>query len=57
MEAADDISYGLADIEDAVEKGVLNVEQVIAGLRSEFTDLGGNLDDTVVAYCRTTSAA
>lgn len=57
MEAADDISYGLADIEDAVEKGVLNVEQVIDGLRSEFTALGGNLDDASFSNMRQNSSA
>lgn len=44
MEAADDISYGLADIEDAVEKDVLNVAQVLEGLRNEFEELKGDLD-------------
>ena len=28
MEAADDISYGIADIEDAVEKGILSIDQL-----------------------------
>lgn len=36
MEAADDIVYGLADIEDAVEKGVLSVDDVIKGIKEEY---------------------
>ncbi len=36
MEAADDISYCLADIEDAVEKGILSLEQVSTLLKEEF---------------------
>jgi len=36
MEAADDIAYGLADIEDAVEKEVLSVDEVIQGIEKEY---------------------
>ncbi|MBQ4810793.1 dGTPase [Pseudoalteromonas luteoviolacea] len=36
MEAADDIAYCLADIEDAVEKGLLSVETVINLLKDEY---------------------
>lgn len=36
MEAADDISYGIADIEDAVEKGILTIEQLKTALDDEF---------------------
>ncbi|PSW02570.1 dGTPase [Photobacterium lipolyticum] len=36
MEAADDISYGIADIEDAVEKGILTIEQLKIALDKEF---------------------
>ncbi len=36
MEAADDISYCLADIEDAVEKGILSLEKLAALLKAEF---------------------
>lgn len=36
MEAADDISYGIADIEDAVEKGILTIEQLKSVLDNEF---------------------
>nr|AHL64229.1 deoxyguanosinetriphosphate triphosphohydrolase [Photobacterium damselae subsp. damselae] len=39
MEAADDISYGIADIEDAVEKGILTVEQLIDALDDEYQSL------------------
>ncbi|WP_306520951.1 dGTPase [Rheinheimera sp.] len=36
MEAADDISYCLADIEDAVEKGILSLEKLACLLKTEF---------------------
>ncbi|HEX5793506.1 MAG TPA: dGTPase [Rheinheimera sp.] len=39
MEAADDISYCLADIEDAVEKGLLSLEQLAQQLNSAFVEL------------------
>ncbi|MDX3775279.1 dGTPase [Chromatiaceae bacterium AAb-1] len=39
MEAADDISYCLADIEDAVEKGILNLEQLKKLLTETFNKL------------------
>ncbi|MDG2898503.1 dGTPase, partial [Vibrio parahaemolyticus] len=39
MEAADDISYGIADIEDAVEKGILTVEQLKDALDDEYQSL------------------
>ncbi len=37
MEAADDISYCLADIEDAVEKDILSLEQVAELLKQQFS--------------------
>lgn len=37
MEAADDISYCLADLEDAVEKGLLNLPQLANELNAAFT--------------------
>ncbi|MEO3677872.1 dGTPase [Rheinheimera sp. FR7-31] len=37
MEAADDISYCLADIEDAVEKGLLSLEQLATELNTAFS--------------------
>lgn len=40
MEAADDISYGLADIEDAVEKGILDIKQLKELLEDEFKAIG-----------------
>lgn len=36
MEAADDISYCLADLEDAVVKGILGLEQLVTLLRDTF---------------------
>ena len=36
MEAADDISYCLADLEDAVEKDILSIEQLVTALNEEF---------------------
>ena len=36
MEAADDISYCLADLEDAVVKGILDLEQLVTLLRDTF---------------------
>lgn len=43
MEAADDISYGIADLEDAVEKGVLTIEQLIYALQEEYQSLAQDL--------------
>lgn len=39
MEAADDISYCMADLEDAVEKEILSIEQLTDALKQEFTKL------------------
>lgn len=39
MEAADDIAYCLADIEDAVEKGLFNLKQLAHQLNSAFAEL------------------
>lgn len=36
MEAADDISYCIADLEDAVEKGILDIEKLGKSLCAEF---------------------
>ncbi len=36
MEAADDISYCIADIEDAVEKGILKFDELLLRLKEEF---------------------
>jgi dGTPase len=42
MEAADDISYGIADLEDAVEKGVLSVHQMKVALSKKFKEVAEN---------------
>ncbi|WP_445766192.1 dGTPase [Rheinheimera sp.] len=39
MEAADDISYCLADIEDAVEKGLFSLQELAHQLNTAFTKL------------------
>ncbi|MDX1537344.1 dGTPase [Arsukibacterium sp.] len=39
MEAADDISYCLADLEDAVEKGLFSLPELAAQLNLAFTEL------------------
>lgn len=39
MEAADDISYCLADIEDAVEKGLFNLKELAHQLNMAFAEL------------------
>lgn len=39
MEAADDISYGIADIEDAVEKGIITIGQLKEVLVAEYKQL------------------
>lgn len=47
MEAADDISYCIADIEDAVEKDILSVEQLSEELIKAYQKSGGDLDAPV----------
>ncbi|MDE9460317.1 dGTPase [Xenorhabdus bovienii] len=42
MEAADDISYCIADLDDAVEKGIFNVEQLVEYLKKEWQENGGH---------------
>ncbi|MDR0219599.1 MAG: dGTPase [Enterobacteriaceae bacterium] len=42
MEAADDISYCIADLDDAVEKGIFNVEQLLTLLSQEWEENGGH---------------
>lgn len=39
MEAADDISYCLADLEDSVDKGILSFEDMARELKSAFCEL------------------
>ena len=48
MEAADDISYCLADIEDAVEKGIITIELLCTVLKNHYQKVLINLtiDDT-----------
>lgn len=49
MEAADDISYCIADLEDAVEKHIFTVEQLYQYLQDEWgPSKKGDLFDTVV---------
>lgn len=38
MEAADDISYCLADLEDSVDKGIMTFEEVAAALKTAFRE-------------------
>lgn len=40
MEAADDISYCIADLEDAVEKDILTIETLYERLRENWGDIG-----------------
>ncbi|MFC3195791.1 dGTPase [Marinicella sediminis] len=42
MEAADDIAYCLADLEDAVEKGILPLEHLVKVLGEQFVVSGGD---------------
>ncbi|REF27324.1 dGTPase [Xenorhabdus cabanillasii] len=42
MEAADDISYCIADLDDAVEKDIFNVEQLVGYLKQEWEENGGH---------------
>lgn len=49
MEAADDISYCIADLEDAVEKNIFTVEQLYQHLRHEWGEvIAGDLFDEVI---------
>ena len=45
MEAADDISYCLADIEDGVEKGLLDCQKLASKLKETFAELAGDKAD------------
>ncbi|SUI39184.1 Deoxyguanosinetriphosphate triphosphohydrolase [Serratia marcescens] len=50
MEAADDISYCVADLEDAVEKSIFTVEQLYQHLIQEWGEVApGDLFDKTVA--------
>ncbi|WP_369310253.1 dGTPase [Providencia rettgeri] len=50
MEAADDISYCIADLDDAAEKGIFTVEQLIDYLRAEWGEVEQNdlFDQTIM---------
>ncbi|MCW6555321.1 dGTPase [Yersinia ruckeri] len=49
MEAADDISYCIADLEDAVEKNIFTVEQLLGHLRNEWGEgVPGDLFDKII---------
>lgn len=43
MEAADDIAYCLADLEDAVEKGILGLDELSRLLQAKFEQQGGDM--------------
>ncbi|CCN81893.1 Deoxyguanosinetriphosphate triphosphohydrolase [Vibrio nigripulchritudo SFn27] len=44
MEAADDISYGLADLEDAVEKGIISIQGLKSALIEEYLTVRNELE-------------
>ena len=46
MEAADDISYCLADIEDGVEKGLMECDKLATELKAQFSALAGDQAET-----------
>ncbi|ETT00105.1 dGTPase [Providencia sp. PROV188] len=49
MEAADDISYCIADLDDAAEKGIYTVEQLIEYLKAEWGEVkSGDLFDQTI---------
>nr|ELR5035888.1 dGTPase [Providencia stuartii] len=51
MEAADDISYCIADLDDAAEKGIFTVEQLIDYLQAEWGTVkkGDLFDETIMS--------
>lgn len=53
MEAADDISYCLADIEDAVEKNILDLSQLTQLLKQQFEQISANLPSSATNNIRT----
>ncbi|MCC5453138.1 dGTPase [Rheinheimera sp. UJ51] len=50
MEAADDISYSIADLDDALDKGILDVEQLSQAIRNQWNAYKGQkgISDAVV---------
>jgi dGTPase len=57
MEAADDISYCLADIEDGVEKGLLTCFHLAEYLKQTFERLAGDKADTPITRNKSFSDA
>lgn len=60
MEAADDISYCIADLEDAVEKDIMTLDQLKDALRSEFEKIQSNnslLEDKINSATRSSKRA
>lgn len=53
MEAADDISYCLADIEDGVEKGILDCQKLASKLKETFEHIAGEQASTPLAKNKT----
>jgi dGTPase len=47
MEAADDISYSLSDIEDGIEKGIVTVEEVLESLKQDFSTLDSKFSNCI----------
>lgn len=45
MEAADDIAYCIADLEDAVDKGILSLRELQLQLKETWTELNDNKDN------------
>jgi len=53
MEAADDMAYCLADIEDAVEKGILSTQRLSALILETFATLEGDVQhEGILSYDR-----
>jgi len=46
VEAADDIAYGTADLEDAVNSGVVSVDELLTFFLSRYQELGIKNDET-----------
>lgn len=57
MEAADDISYCLADIEDGVEKGLLSCDQLASLLKQRFAELAGEQAEQDIAKSKSFAQA
>lgn len=53
MEAADDISYCLSDIEDGIEKGVIEFDSFVTKLEAELRGPGGAVLEKGLAATRT----